>query len=74
LSIDWKKTSGVTDDWHSGFAGTFAENQDQIHVLEGTLVMKDGSKYTWGVEFEDARNAFRIAAELATLDLSILGE
>lgn len=69
VGIDWDRTSTVKDDYRGKFAGTFADD-DGVAVIEGTLVLKDGSRYEWGAEFDNPRSAFRMAAELATMDIS----
>jgi hypothetical protein len=45
VGIDWKSTKPATDGFHREFAGTFAERDDEVYYVCGTLVLNNGKKY-----------------------------
>lgn len=49
IGVDWEKTKAPEIEDHSMFAGTFCD-PSQRQLLEGTLVLKDGTNQKWIAE------------------------
>jgi len=47
VGIDWNKTKPVSDSMKSEFNGT-VDDSTYVKVMEGTLVLNDGSKWEFG--------------------------
>lgn len=54
IGVDWNKTLPPESSQESVFNGTFNDSSE-VETLLGTLVLKDGSEYSIGVDNADTR-------------------
>jgi hypothetical protein len=54
VGVDWAKTNPPKSSKNSAFTDTF-HDADDVETLLGTIVLKDGSKYTVGVSNADKK-------------------
>lgn len=52
-AVDWNKSIPLNPDVRYGFDGTFSDEDMKNSTLEGTIVFKDGTKYHYGIIFDD---------------------
>lgn len=64
--IDWDKTQEPKDTYESEFQDTFSDSI-MVDVMDGVLVLQNGSKYHWGSRFERPVNVFQVVAEFMKL-------
>ena len=73
IGINWSKSSPVTGDNESVFAGTFHDS-DTVSVTSGKLVLNDGRKFKWGIsEALDLTKVMLFVLSKSDIDLTYDG-
>jgi hypothetical protein len=67
IGVNWKKTNAPASDSVSIFLGTFCKEQGHKEVIEGTLVLKNGTKQVWEAEALEVSNIFAVMADTTEL-------
>jgi hypothetical protein len=67
VGVNWVITAAPDSDSVARFAGTFAESCDYEEVIQGTLVLKDGTKQYWCAEALEVSNVFETMANMDEL-------
>lgn len=62
--IDFNRTKPCDQDTEQSFVDTFADFNDNIEVLTGQLILKNGDAYKWGMTIDEPFNILELIANV----------